>query len=568
MLSVGGIAAFLVLLAVLITVHELGHLLVAKACGVKVLTFSIGFGPRLVGFRIGDTDYRISILPLGGYVKMHGDDISQEVPPEEEKISFLTQPFWKKSAIAVAGPLANLLLPLPLFFLLTFGASTLPAPVVGTVLQGGPAAQAGIQSGDRILNIDGKDMRSFGDVAAVVTTRAGVPLSLTVERNGQTQNVTVVPQPSPAPEILDADRKVGRIGFMSSVAAPIVAVIKDSPAARAGVRADERIVAVNGQAVASRQDVESALWRAGNASVLLTLQKKDEQKRDISLQGEDNNSAPAIAESRFAVTQQDRSQEKVSRRVADTRSVLMQNLGSPLSKLGLLWAEGRVREVQKDTAAAELDIDIADIVVAIDGESVVFADQVESALRAAPDDVHVLGLRRLDGSARVSVFRMAPAPERQWAGIKVLGIQLESAMDAGPSVQVHIGVVEAAKRAVLRTVDTLFQVVHGLLAFVTGKVGLAGLGGPVTMYKITNDVVVAGADGLLWWAAMLTVNLCVINLLPVPILDGGHLLIFLVEAIRRKRLSIQARIRATQAGLLFVVALMVVALSNDVLNFL
>src|ERR1044071_9802300 len=131
------VVAFVVLLGVLITVHELGHFVVAKLCGVRVLTFSIGFGPRLVGFTRGDTEYRIGALPLGGYVKMYGDDPNDDVPVEEQRRSFLHQPFFKKSAIAAAGPFANFVLPIALFFGLYIGTEKVADAVVGTVVDGG-----------------------------------------------------------------------------------------------------------------------------------------------------------------------------------------------------------------------------------------------------------------------------------------------------------------------------------------------------------------------------------------------------------------------------------------------
>ena len=129
-------AAFVVLLGVLITVHELGHFLVAKACGVKVLQFSIGFGPRLLGFTRGDTEYRIGVLPLGGYVRMFGDDITQDVAPEEQHRAFLYQPYVKKCAIAIAGPVANLLLPIALLFAMFLGTEKVEQPIIGTVVEG------------------------------------------------------------------------------------------------------------------------------------------------------------------------------------------------------------------------------------------------------------------------------------------------------------------------------------------------------------------------------------------------------------------------------------------------
>ena len=148
-------AAVLVLLGGLIFVHELGHFLVAKLLGVKVVRFSIGFGPRLAGFRYGETEYCVSVLPLGGYVKMAGDDPTAELAPEDRGRGFLEQKPWKRLLIAAAGPLFNLGLPFVLIFALEVARNGEPtaAAVVGTVTAGSPAERAGLKPGDRILSV-------------------------------------------------------------------------------------------------------------------------------------------------------------------------------------------------------------------------------------------------------------------------------------------------------------------------------------------------------------------------------------------------------------------------------
>src|SRR5512139_2786668 len=144
LLKVGSIV---LLLGGLIFVHELGHFLAAKALGVKVVRFSIGFGPRLFGFRRGETEYRISLLPLGGYVKMAGDDPTEEAAPEDRGRGFLEQPPWKRLVIALAGPAFNLVFPLVIYVALGVArnGSDVPGPVLGTVMPGSPAAEAGLR---------------------------------------------------------------------------------------------------------------------------------------------------------------------------------------------------------------------------------------------------------------------------------------------------------------------------------------------------------------------------------------------------------------------------------------
>src|SRR5512139_1590722 len=198
LLKVGSIV---LLLGGLIFVHELGHFLAAKALGVKVVRFSIGFGPRLFGFRRGETEYRISLLPLGGYVKMAGDDPSEELAPEDRGRGFLEQPPWKRLVIAFAGPAANLVFPGLIYFALMIGQNGEPTagPVVGTVAPGSPAAEAGLRAGDRILSVQvpgtaPAPVRYFGDLRDLVSPHAGEPLTFRVERDGAAvEPVTIVP---------------------------------------------------------------------------------------------------------------------------------------------------------------------------------------------------------------------------------------------------------------------------------------------------------------------------------------------------------------------------------------
>ncbi len=216
--------AFLSVLTVVVFIHELGHFLVARWCGVRVTTFSIGFGREVWGFndRYG-TRWRLAWIPLGGYVKFMDDENAASVPsreataalsPEERAGAFHAKPIWQRAAVVAAGPMANFLLAITVFAVsfMLFGVRS-TAPRVDEVIVGSPAAAAGFQPGDVIVSIDGRAIRSFNDVLRTVTTGGGRPLAVVVSRKGQTVDLKVTPQLDEAKDDLGGTQSVWRVGI-------------------------------------------------------------------------------------------------------------------------------------------------------------------------------------------------------------------------------------------------------------------------------------------------------------------------------------------------------------------
>ncbi len=188
------ILAFIVVLGVLIFVHEFGHFLVAKRSGVTVLRFSLGFGPRIAGFTRGTTEYRLSMVPLGGYVKMLGEDAEDEVSPEQQATSFSQAGVFKRLAIVLAGPLTNFLFAIVVFTLIfAFSGLHEYAPVIGTVISGSPAQKAGLKSADKVVSIDGKAVKTWDELSASIQDHGTRPLKLLVKRGDSSFSVTVTP---------------------------------------------------------------------------------------------------------------------------------------------------------------------------------------------------------------------------------------------------------------------------------------------------------------------------------------------------------------------------------------
>jgi regulator of sigma E protease len=211
------ILAFLWVLGILIFIHEFGHFLVAKLVGVKVLKFSLGFGPKLIGTQIGETEYQISAFPLGGYVKPLGDNPREKVRKDERARAFIHQPVPKRMAIILAGPLANFLLAIVIFCLLysIMGIPQSP-PLVGKVVNGSPAQKAGIQSGDLIVQVDEVKIAQWADLPPVITKSQGRNLQLIVRRGERVVPLRVTPQAATAKNIFGEEIKTYQIGIVAS----------------------------------------------------------------------------------------------------------------------------------------------------------------------------------------------------------------------------------------------------------------------------------------------------------------------------------------------------------------
>lgn len=352
-------AAFIVALGALVAFHEFGHFWVARRCGVKVLKFSIGFGPKLAGRQVGETEYVISAIPLGGYVKMLGEDIGDEVSEEEKRRSFAHASLPKRFAIVAAGPVFNLVLAYLIFtaWLATGAPLFVPsfadlAPSVETVVAGSPAEVGGMRAGDKILQIGDKRITTWSEMTDLVKRNPGHPLPIIVEREGRTETLSITPGARKEKQNDGTEIDVGQIGI--------------TKANKAIIQSDNPLVAL--------MDGVTATWG--------------------------------------------------------------------------------------------------------------------------------------------------------WTKLTI----------------------------------------QGIAKMITREISPENIGGPLTIAKISGDAATQGFSNYIFLIAILSINLGVLNLLPIPVLDGGHLAFFTIEAIMRRPVSIRSREVAQQIGLFLLICLMLYAFRNDILN--
>ncbi|HYE64320.1 MAG TPA: RIP metalloprotease RseP [Pyrinomonadaceae bacterium] len=278
-----GFLAFIFILGAAVVIHEFGHFIVAKLLKIRVETFSVGFGPRLFGRRWGTTDYRVSAIPLGGYVKLGGDESNaaiegagaSDVPPEEQ---FNLRPRWQKISVAVAGPVMNILtaLAIPFFGAMYAGVPVMPAPTVNLVRQGGAADAAGIKPGDRIISFNGKENPTWERIENDALLSPEQPLPLVIERDGQRVTTAI----RPTKQMHDGNA-LGQLDMEPDYGAlPVVIgmVEEGGPAKEAGLKAGDRIVAINGVPARNKEQVTQFIQDNKAEPIRLTIERGGERQ--------------------------------------------------------------------------------------------------------------------------------------------------------------------------------------------------------------------------------------------------------------------------------------------------
>jgi regulator of sigma E protease len=553
--SVGGpfvsVLYFLLLVGVLVLIHELGHFVAAKLLDVKVLRFSFGYGRPLVRVTLGETEYQIAAFPLGGYVRILGI----EGPPDGENKadagrSFASRPLWQRLVVVFAGPAANLVLPVIIYFVFFAGHTVLPAAVVGDVLDGGAAARAGIEPGDRVLEINGRAIRYWEEIEEAVRSSPGEELHLRIHRNGKTFERYLTPIEDTVRRRDGGVQVQGRVGITHAPFVPLVGVIDgQSPAAQSGLRTGDLIISVDGQAVRNWRDVQHQLGKFARRTSLVYF-------RGTELAG-----VPQI--------------ELLAAGFADL--VPETQIDAKLNRqtyTGLEHAEMFVAHVDAGSPADGAGLRPGDLITALDGKPVAHWLDLDQRLQAEPNKTFKLTWKRaVAGTTETltaeltQVWRQLLDEYDHTISRLVFGARNDIDRGAGGMVAIDGRFGYALSKAFERTGETISTMASGFFQILGGDTPGEALGGPLMMYRVASVSGNQGWDSFLLMLALISVNLGLINLLPIPMLDGGHLLVFALEAARRKKLSEKTLKRIQLAGLILVGMITILALRNDVMRF-
>ncbi len=423
--------AFLFVLGVLIFVHELGHFLMARRIGVRVLTFSLGFGPKLLNIKRGDTEYCISAIPLGGYVKMAGEN------PEDSRTGaqdeFLSKGKWQRFQVLAMGPVMNLLLALVVMAVVLYQGAQVPAyeqqpVVIGTFSEPSVAKRAGLKAGDRVVAVDDKPVETWDQFAMAIVTKAKRDVTIGFVRDGRPGEVMVVPE-------AQGKYELGDVGIQPLIHPQIIALSPGSSAAEAGLQKGDIVVGAGGQANVSRERLVELI--------------KATEGRPLALQIERGDAVQTVV---------------VTPKVVG--GVMM--MGATLS----------------------------------------------------PFEVRI----------------------------------------------VEPGLLEAVKLSAKKNWEWTRQIGETLAGLVTRETSVKQLMGPVAIADLSGSAAQAGWISLFTLMAMISLNLGLLNLMPIPVLDGGHILILGLEGLARRDFSMKVKEKMLLAGFALLLMLMVTVIYNDLMR--
>ncbi|MCU0686431.1 MAG: RIP metalloprotease RseP [Polyangiaceae bacterium] len=535
---------FVILVSALVFVHELGHFTLAKAFGIKVLVFSVGFGPKVLRLRGRETEYCLGLVPLGGFVKMLEASRGEPVLPEDRRRTFEAQSLWKRVLVVLAGPAMNLVFPVLLYFCVFAADHTFVPPTVGQVLPGHPA-EGKLLEGDRVLAVDGEEIGTFVELQRAVAQSPGRELRLRVFRSLGYVDVEVTPEEAVETTEFGQARRVGRLGVSPHAPGPVVGVARpESPAYRAGLRTFDVLTSVGGRPVRLFSDIEKVLADNRGETVPVTY------LRPRLLEGALGGYADVAAfEAGVAALTPDPSQSDL------------------LGRTGIESSDLYVAFVPPGSAQAKANIQRGDRIVELDDKEVPsWSVMVERlfAERLLPHKLtYVRDGKREAGSVelrRESYVDEGGSPHERYAlrtGHWVPTV-------AEPLVEHPHPFLHAGRNAVEKTWEVASFMLASLRGVAEGRLALAQIAGPIAIYEVAGREGAKGADYFLWVMAVLSLNLGLLNLLPIPVLDGGHLAFLGCEALLRRPLPLRVRELASLVGMLVLVGLMGVAFKNDV----
>lgn len=509
MMTLTYIFGAVVLLGLCIFVHELGHLLGGKMVGIKAKIFSMGYGKGFWKKKYGDTTYQITLIPFGGYCQFYGEDPSEE--RSGQGFEFLSAHPFKRIVTVAMGPIFNLIFGIILFYTMNLAGYEketnrilIPSEMTaGTYLS--PAFKSGLRTGDRIISISGKEIKAFSDIQSEVFFSDGRELLIKVQRNSEEKTFNVTPSSDPG----EGRYSLGVMPYTTGIM--LSRVIKGSPAEQGGLSGKDIIIKINDEFVHTPSELSAAIQKANGKDIPVVFKKNGDEKTALL--------KPAMTEV-FVV--------KSSARNKAEDSFAGNEEFKQLVKSGYVRVDGK--------PIHEYSEFIADVTKAIAGGRDVIIDADR---------------KRYNGQVEIQ--------KRYMIGIEQMGIMFEM-------VHVKYGPVEGLVQSVIEPWDFLVMNIKGFGMLFSGKMDVReNLSGPIRIAKIAGDVLYyRGMADFILLMAKISVILMFMNLLPIPAVDGSHLLFYTIELVRGKPISEKIMIKIQTFGVIFLIILGVFVIINDI----
>lgn len=545
------ITSFILLLGPLIFIHELGHYLFAKLFNVRVDTFSMGFGPKIFKKKKGETEYCLSIIPLGGYVKLLGQDPNEKVGPELIARTLNHQEPWKRFLIFFGGPLFNFLFAIFVIGIMMMMGESHITTLIERVPGGTQAAVAGFKSGDVITAIGNETVTKLEDVSKIISESINKELNFRVKRkfenNEKIVEIKATPKPTQGFSIYGEPMEVGSIDGLMNPARHAVVGVSDpgSIAARAGLKTGDEIVTFNKKSVKNFEE-------------FLTLM-------DEAIARKDKEAVLGIASHNIQYWQTDNKPQS-SNLVTEEIKVPVQNIES----LGIYSSELFIFATTKGSPSEAIGLQPGDRLISVEDKVLTSFNQLRERVQhfGETKGKFTLNFERLGKKIKVE---MTPAVtetkdvlgrdiKQYLIGIYPLFVASE------PEVYVErtFNPITLTYEAWTRAIDLSVKTVISLKKLVTRQVSVQTLGGPLLIGKLAGDSMERGLSQFLKVMALISISLAIFNILPVPILDGGHITLLMIEVIRGRPISLRQSELVQQVGLSLILLLLVVVMFNDI----
>jgi len=486
------ILSFAIVLGIIVIVHELGHYIAARLMGVRVEVFSFGFGLRLFGKKVGETDFRLSLIPLGGYVKMAGEE---EYDPNDLKpYEFHAKNRGQKIFILVMGPAMNVLLAFLIFTVINITGIEVPIyrsypPQIGYVEIGSPAEKAGIQKGDIIRTVEGRSIKDWEELEIIIAANASQRLPIEYERDGQLMKTEI--------ELRSFSRhNIGDAGIQWDFKTQIQAVTKDSPAFHAGLKVDDIILAVNSKPIGYFEIVPVISKSVGKPLQFRVKRGENEFNMEI---------VPEKAY--FLETQPIETPEEV---------------------------EEKLKEIKAKVKDLDFRISLRE------GKFKILSETMDTPPEPGTYQTTALLTPGEKGVIGIAMNRYVPTIEKSYGFFAAMGQSVNKMIDL---------------------VDLVFNAIRKMIV---GKLSPKSLSGPIEIATFSQKAMESGFSSFFLLIAFISLQLGLINLLPIPALDGGHLMIFSIESVIRRDFSPKVKNVLMNIGFFILIALMVFIVLNDI----